>query len=183
MEFPPPKYKVPFPISTSYIKDNFSNKVSRSICRHPQPVNVLREVVECGDLLILCYVLRDLVLHVTWSCVTCYVRKLRNWWLVDKSAHSNLQLSSSTSYNQYILQYYSLIYMRILTEAALTISQFNLQLILVAPKSLWLVPILVRFTHKIHLGKIPSVTDASAPRFHQCRPNYKYQQLLSFMAV
>ena len=32
-------------------------------------------------------------------------------------------------------------------------------------------------------AKIPSVTDASAPRFHQCSPNYKYQQLLSFMAV
>ena len=32
-------------------------------------------------------------------------------------------------------------------------------------------------------AKIPSVTDASAPRFHQFSPNYKYQQLLSFMAV
>ena len=32
-------------------------------------------------------------------------------------------------------------------------------------------------------AKIPSVTDASAPRFHQCSPNYKYQQLLSFIAV
>ena len=32
-------------------------------------------------------------------------------------------------------------------------------------------------------AKIPSVTDASAPRFHQCSPNYEYQQLLTFMAV
>ena len=32
-------------------------------------------------------------------------------------------------------------------------------------------------------AKIPSVTDASAPLFHQCSPNYKYQQLLSFIAV
>ena len=32
-------------------------------------------------------------------------------------------------------------------------------------------------------AKIPSVTDASAPRFHQCSPNHKYQQLSSFMAV
>ena len=32
--------------------------------------------------------------------------------------------------------------------------------------------------HKFHIwAKIPSVTDASAPRFHQCSPNYKYQQL------
>ena len=36
---------------------------------------------------------------------------------------------------------------------------------------------------KYKWAKIPSVTDASAPRFHQCSPNYKYQQLLSFMAV
>ena len=47
----------------------------------------------------------------------------------------------------------------------------------------------VAFRKKIYFmkcytwAKIPSVTDASAPRFHQCSPNYKYQQLLSFMAV
>ena len=39
------------------------------------------------------------------------------------------------------------------------------------------------FCETNYWAKIPSVTDASAPRFHQCSPNYKYQQLLSFMAV
>ena len=39
------------------------------------------------------------------------------------------------------------------------------------------------FSNTCNWAKIPSVTDASAPRFHQCSPNYKYQQLLSFMAV
>ena len=107
---------------------------------------VLRVTWSCVTrYVILCYASRDLVLHVTWG----------NWETGDLWTRVHIQTHNSplppTSYNQYILQYYGLIYMRILTEAALTISQFNLQLILVAPKSLWLVPILIRFTHKIHL--------------------------------
>ena len=46
----------------------------------------------------------------------------------------------------------------------------------------WIVKF-VQFRYIYIWAKIPSVTDASAPRFHQSSPNYKYQQLLSFMAV
>ena len=67
-------------------------------------------------------------------------------------AHSNLQLSSSTSYNQYILQYYSLIYMRILTEAARTY-EFTIQRTAYTSgaKVTLASPNFGSFTHKLHL--------------------------------